>query len=124
MSSAAPGTTLGVSRSSIRTSHEPRAARARRKLPAAANSDPRCNFPVGEGAKRPRYVWVATGRGLPVGPPPGAARWSPAPAGVTAGLASAVAIVPVAVLLLAPLAALLRFHAQGCDRPRFQALDA
>src|SRR5688572_20448290 len=38
--------------------------------------------------------------------------------------ALAVAIVAVAVLLLAPLAALLRFEAEGRDRPGFEPLDA
>lgn len=39
--------------SSMRTSHVPAARRANSQLPSAANSDPACNAPVVEGAKRP-----------------------------------------------------------------------
>src|SRR6185312_1120255 len=97
ISSALPGTTRGASRSSMRTSQRPPRLRASMKLPTAANREPRCNDPVGEGAKRPAYA----------GP------WS-----------LPVTVVAVAVLPFAPLAPLLRFEAQGGDRPRLQALDA
>src|SRR5690349_12548665 len=56
MSAAAPGTSRGGSISSIRTSHSPPAWRAHSQLPTAATSEPKCSCPVGEGAKRPRYV--------------------------------------------------------------------
>ena len=52
--SAAPATSRGGSRSSIRTSHSPPAWRANSQLPNAATSEPKCSGPVGEGAKRPR----------------------------------------------------------------------
>src|SRR6185437_2380939 len=81
----------------MRTSQRPPRLRASMKLPTAANREPRCNDPVGEGAKRPAYA----------GP------WS-----------LPVTVVAVAVLPFAPLAPLLRFEAQGGDRPRLQALDA
>src|SRR5487761_559938 len=64
------------------------------KLPTAANREPRCNDPVGEGANLPVYAV------LPV------------------------SVVAVAVLSLAALAPLLGLDAQGGDRPRLQALDA
>jgi hypothetical protein len=53
MSSRAPGTSRGQSRSSTRTSHCPPRLRACRKLPTAAIREPKCSGPVGEGAKRP-----------------------------------------------------------------------
>src|SRR5512139_2355327 len=56
MSSAAPGKQRGVSRSSMRTSHRPPCWRASRKLPTAVTRDPKWRGPVGEGAKRPRYL--------------------------------------------------------------------
>src|SRR5215469_1323111 len=97
MVSAIPGTTRAWSRSSRRTSQRPPWWRASTKLPTAASSDPRCKDPVGEGAKRPTYGW---------------------------GVASAVAVVAIAVLAFAPLAPLLRLDAQRRDRTRLQALDA
>src|SRR5690606_5852577 len=50
---AAPATSRGGSRSSTRTSHRPPPARAWSQLPNAASREPKCNGPVGEGAKRP-----------------------------------------------------------------------
>jgi hypothetical protein len=54
MSSSAPGTVRGPSMSSIRTSHAPPCARASSQLASAPTSEPKCNGPVGDGAKRPR----------------------------------------------------------------------
>src|SRR5690606_22532868 len=98
MASAAPGTTRGVSRSSMRTSQLPRRARASSQLATAASSEPLCSSPFGEGAKRPRQ-------------------------GGGAAL-SAVAVVAVAVLLLTAFAALLRLQRQGGHGARLQALHA
>src|SRR4030081_1942387 len=115
--SALPGTTRGVSRSSIRSSHWPPWWRASRELPTAARSEPRCRSPVGEGAKRPMYGLNGPAA-VPRSRAAGAARvWS-------AGRRSPVAVVSVAVLTFAPLPALLGLDAQGGHRPRFQALHA
>ena len=52
---AAPGASRGGSRSSIRSSQRPPAARASSHEAIAATSEPACSGPVGEGAKRPTY---------------------------------------------------------------------
>src|SRR5258706_15167967 len=96
MASAAPGTTRGGSRSSIRRSQRPPPWRARRKLTAAVVRDPRCRGPVGEGAKRPTEAM----RG------------------------SAVAVVPIAILAFTALTALLCLETEGRHGPCFRALDA
>src|SRR5690606_29227498 len=96
MASAAPGTTRGVSRSSMRISQVPRCARACSQLATAASSDPWCRSPFGEGAKRPR---------------PGATLL-------------AVAVVPIAVLLFTTFAALLRLDRQRGHGPGLQPLHA
>ena len=48
-----PGTVRGISMSSIRNNQEPPLERASRKLATALSSEPKCNSPVGLGAKRP-----------------------------------------------------------------------
>ncbi len=97
MSSLAPGWIRARSTSSMRSSHSPPCARASIQLPTAASSEPRCSRPVGDGANRPRR-----GRGA----------------------ASAVPVVPVAVLLLAPLAALLGLDRERRHRACLEPLDA
>jgi hypothetical protein len=42
--------------SSMRSNHLPPLARASRKLPTAATSEPKCSHPVGDGAKRPQQA--------------------------------------------------------------------
>jgi hypothetical protein len=44
--------------SSIRTNQRPSFFLASRKEIRAANRDPKCRGPVGEGAKRPRYELI------------------------------------------------------------------
>ena len=57
---AEPGTTRGVSRSSIRTSQRPPLALACRNEPMAATRLPKWSGPVGDGAKRPTDLPVLT----------------------------------------------------------------
>ena len=75
----------------MRSNHSPPEARASSQLPTAASSEPMCRGPEGVGAKRP------TTRALPGAAPD--------------MTASAVAVVAVAVLLLAPLTPLLCLEA-------------
>src|SRR5690348_3798992 len=89
----------------MRKSQRPRWLRASMKLPTAANNDPRCKDPVGEGANRPTYAFASIGPESPGGALP-------------------VPVVAVAVLPLTPLAALLSLDAQSGHRPRLEAFDA
>src|SRR5690349_5939714 len=118
MSSAAPGTSRGGSRSSIRTSQRPSFARASRKLASAAIKEPKWSGPVGDGANLPRYGAKAADKSHAFCrrksgscPKKGFGRF----------FQSTITVVPVAVLLFAPLAALLCLDAERGDRPRLEA---